>query len=102
MIYSLLMVFFIIISALLILLVLIQQGKGNMGLGNLGGATQMLFGGTGGQDIFQKTTWVLGTLFMALSFVLAVMKTKEVHSGGYDLFPAQQQAQQLDSATEEL
>jgi len=75
MLYGLLMTIFILNSLLLLLIVMVQQGKGNMGLGNLGGATQMLFGGTGGQDIMQKTTWVLGTIFMALSLLLALMKT---------------------------
>jgi len=40
-----------------------QKGKGGMGLGSMGGGAQMLFGGSGGQDIFQKTTWVLGIIF---------------------------------------
>ena len=39
----------------------------------------MLFGGTGGADIMQKTTWVLGTIFMVLSLVLALMKTMPSH-----------------------
>ncbi len=75
MLYGLLMAIFVFDALLLLLIVMVQQGKGNMGLGNLGGATQMLFGGTGGQDIMQKTTWVLGTIFMTLSLLLALMKT---------------------------
>ena len=31
-------------AALLILVILVQKGKGSMGLGNLGGSTQMIFG----------------------------------------------------------
>ena len=73
MLYELLLTLFVFTSALLILLVLIQQGKSSMGMGNLGGSAQMLFGGSGGQDVFQKTTWVLGALFMVLSFVLTIM-----------------------------
>lgn len=82
MLYGLLLTIFVINSLLLILIVMIQQGKGNMGLGNLGGATQMLFGGTGGQDIMQKTTWVLGSVFMVLSLVLSLMKTapSDIHT----------------------
>lgn len=45
-----------------------------MGLGAMGGGTQMLFGGSGGQDIFQKTTWVLGAIFMFGSLILALQK----------------------------
>lgn len=45
-----------------------------MGLGGMGGGTQLLFGGSGGQDLFQKTTWALGALFMAGSLLLAMVK----------------------------
>ncbi len=75
MLYGLLLSAFVITCFLLILIILIQQGKGNMGLGNLGGGAQMLFGGSGGQDILQKITWVLGALFMAGSLLLALMKS---------------------------
>jgi len=60
----------------LILIILIQKGKGSMGLGALGGSTQMLFGGSGGQDLFQKITWILGTIFMAGSLILSIMWSK--------------------------
>lgn len=75
MLYGILITLFVIICMLLVLIVMAQQGKSSMGLGNIGGATQMIFGGSGGQDIFQKTTWVLGSLFMAGSLVLSLMKT---------------------------
>jgi preprotein translocase subunit SecG len=48
-----------------------------MGLGAFGGGSQMLFGGSGGQDIFQKITWVLGALFIAGSLVLSLMKSHQ-------------------------
>ncbi len=51
-----------------------------MGLGNLGGGAQMLFGGSGGQDIFQKITWILGALFMAGSLSLAIIKSRQTKS----------------------
>jgi|JI10StandDraft_1071094.scaffolds.fasta_scaffold311102_4 preprotein translocase subunit SecG len=76
MLYGLLVSLFIFVCFLLILLILIQQGKGNMGLGNMGGGAQMLFGGSGGQDLFQKVTWGLGTFFMVGSLLLALMKSQ--------------------------
>ena len=76
MLYGLLVSLFVFVCFLLILIILIQQGKGNMGLGNMGGGAQMLFGGSGGQDLFQKLTWGLGTFFMAGSLVLALMKSQ--------------------------
>lgn len=54
-----------------------------MGIGNLGGGAQMLFGGSGGQDIFQKTTWVLGAIFMFGSLGLSIMKTHEFSRSRY-------------------
>lgn len=74
MLYGFLVSLFVFNAFLLILLIMIQQGKGNMGLGNLGGATQMIFGGSGGQDILQKITWVLGSIFMIGSLGLALMR----------------------------
>lgn len=62
---------------------MIQKGKSSTGLGNLGGGNQMLFGGSGGQDVFQKITWVLGGLFMAGSLVLALMKTHQTVGSFY-------------------
>lgn len=76
MLFGFLLTLFVINCFLLILLILIQQGKSSMGLGAMGGGTQMLFGGSGGQDIFQKTTWVLGTIFMLGSFALALHRSQ--------------------------
>ena len=67
---------FSILCLFIILMVLIQRGKGNMGLGNVGGNNQMLFG-TSGQDIFQKITWICCALLLVGSFVLAFVKAKE-------------------------
>lgn len=77
MLYQLLLSLFVFVCFFLVLIILVQQGKSNMGLGNLGGGAQMLFGGSGGQDILQKITWVLGALFMAGSLLLALMKSAQ-------------------------
>ncbi len=74
MLYGLLITLFVVLCATLILLILIQKGKSSMGLGNLGGGTQLLFGGSGGQDVMQKATWVMGTIFMCGSLVIAMIK----------------------------
>ena len=75
--YSLLLSVFIFICFLLILLILMQQSKGAMGIGAIGGGSQVLFGGSGGQDLFQKTTWLLGLFFMVGSLGLALLKVQE-------------------------
>ncbi|RTL07431.1 preprotein translocase subunit SecG [Candidatus Dependentiae bacterium] len=76
MLYGLLLTFYIITCILLILIILIQKSKSSVGFG-LGSGSQMLFGGSGGQDLFQKITWVLGVAFMAMSLLLSLMKSEQ-------------------------
>jgi preprotein translocase subunit SecG len=83
MLYGLLLTAFIIISVLLVLIIMIQQGKSSMGIGGIGGGAQMLFGGSGGQDIFQKSTWVLGAIFMVGSLALALVRSHDVGTSRY-------------------
>ena len=83
MLYGLLVTFYIFVCLLLVLMVLVQKGKSSMGLGGLGGGSQMLFGGSGGQDLFQKVTWGLGALFMLGSLVLALMKSSQLATSKY-------------------
>jgi len=75
-IFSLLTFLYGFMCCLIILIVLIQRGKGSMGLGNMGGGNQMIFGSSGGQDIFQKATWILCALLLIGSLVLSVLKPK--------------------------
>ena len=77
MLYGLLVTLFVFVCFLLILVILIQQGKGGLGLGAIGGGAQMLFGGSGGQDIFQKITWTLGAIFMLGSLGLFLLGSKK-------------------------
>lgn len=72
-------VLFVILCFLLVLTILIQQGKGDMGLGGLGGnGSQMLFGGSGGQDFFEKITWIMGAIFIFGALGLTILQTKEI------------------------
>jgi preprotein translocase subunit SecG len=66
---------FIILCILLSFFILIQQGKGDIGIGMLGGTSQTLFGGSGGQEFFVKTTWVLGSLFLAGALGISILRT---------------------------
>lgn len=85
-------------AVLLILLILIQKGKGSMGLGSLGGGTQMLFGGSGGQDLFQKVTWVLGAIFMGGSLILSMMWSKTASQSYQVNKPVPTQSMPIDRA----
>lgn len=75
-IFSLMTTLYSIMCCLIVLIVLIQKGKGNMGLGSMGGGNQMLFGSSGGQDIFQTTTWIFCALLLIGSLSLSVLKEK--------------------------
>lgn len=77
MLYGFLLTLYIINCFLLVLIILMQKGKGGLGLGGLGGGAQMIFGGGGGQDLFQKITWVLGSIFMVGAMILSLMKSAE-------------------------
>ena len=85
--YGLLNTLFITNAILLVLLIIIQKGKSSMGMGALGGGSQLLFGGSGGQDIFQKITWIMGAIFMAGSLTLAILRTKEYQTPSYRIAP---------------
>lgn len=80
--YTLLMILFIIVTIFLAIFILLQQGKGDS-LGNLGGGTQMLFGGSGGKSFFEKVTWVLGAVFIFGSLGLAILKARLVRGSRF-------------------
>lgn len=74
---GLLTTLFVILCIILIFIILLQKGKGGTGLfSNMGNANVKLFGGSGGQDLFQKITWVLGFLFLGGSLGLALMRSR--------------------------
>lgn len=83
MLFGLLLTLYTFNCIILVLVILVQQGKGGLGIGSIGGSSQLLFGGSGGQDIFQKATWVLGTIYMFGSLMLSVMRTQEMRTSSY-------------------
>jgi preprotein translocase subunit SecG len=80
MLQGLLSFFFSLSCIFLILLILVQKGKSSLGIGALGGGSQTLFGSTGGQDLFQKITWILGAILIGGSLGLAILKSKQAPS----------------------
>ena len=95
------MVFFIILTFFLALLVLIQQGKGDMGLGSMGGGSQLLFGGSGGQSFFEKMTWFLGALFILGALGLSLLKSRQTRQSTLEGFVVEKRiaTQQAEEAT---
>ena len=66
------------------LLVLIQQGKG-AGVGfSMGGASQAMFGGSGGRDFFIKLTAGLALAFLVACMVLGKISAGGASSGQYE------------------
>ena len=100
--YTFLMVIFIILCLFLALFILLQQGKGDMGLGGLGGSTQMLFGGSGGQEFFERITWFLGALFIFGSLGLAILKSKEVRESRLEGFTVKDKGSMLPQIPTDL
>ena len=77
MLYEFLLTLYLINCFFLVLIILMQKGKSGLGMGGLGGGAQMIFGGGGGQDLFQKITWGLGAIFITGAMFLSLMKSSE-------------------------
>lgn len=70
-------VLFVLLAIFLSFTILIQQGKGEIGLtSGVSQSSQLLFGGSGGATFFEKLTWFLGALFIAGSLLLSLYQTK--------------------------
>lgn len=101
MLFGFLLTLYTLNCLILVLVILIQQGKGGLGIGSIGGGSQMLFGGSGGQDLFQKATWVLGAIYMFGSLLLSIMRTQELRTSSYiKEFPAMHQSAPIHKATD--
>lgn len=94
---------FITATIFLGLFILIQQSKGDMGLGALQSTNQMLFGGSGGQDVFEKITWVLAAIFMLGALTLGITKSKySVSQLSSYRAPVKMQDKKVQVATQEV
>lgn len=70
--------FFVILCLLMAASILIQQSKGEIGFGATPSrGTQIMFGGSGGQEFFEKVTWTLGTIFLASCLAMNYFQSKE-------------------------
>lgn len=97
---TLLTVLFVIFSMVLAFFILIQPGKGDMGLGG-GMGNQMLFGGSGGQSFFQKTTWILCAVFILGALGLSILKTRERRASMLEGFRVAQKTPVAPAAPEQ-
>lgn len=90
---------FVILCVFLAIFILIQPGKGDMGLGSLGGSGQLLFGGSGGQDFFTKATWIMGAIFMFGALGLSILKSHETRESRLQGFVVSKTTENASSPT---
>ena len=81
--FQFLIAVFVVICFLLVIVVLMQSGKGG-GLSGAfgGGGNQTVFGGRGAVDFLGKATWVLGSAYMVMALLLAVLSASDQGGGG--------------------
>ena len=93
------LIFHFVIAVALIGLILIQQGKGAEAGASFGaGASQTVFGSSGGWNFFSKATALLATIFFVTSVSLAIVaKNRTVVS--VDLLPELREVP-VEAATE--
>jgi preprotein translocase subunit SecG len=81
MLVNLLWFFHVMVCVILIIVVLLQAGKGStVGLSFGGGASQTVFGSTGGKNFFARLTSGLAIVFMITSILLTVVSSRSAQS----------------------
>jgi len=91
-------IFYVLIAIAMVALILVQKGSGATAGAAFGsGASGTVFGARGAGNFLTRTTWVLATLFCALSLLMAVMvsrmsNTPETDLGVLSSSPAASQA----------
>jgi protein translocase SecG subunit len=83
MLIGLLNILFVLLCFFIIFIVLLQKSKGSLGMVGSFGSTNILFGGSGGQDFFQKVTWGAIAFFMFGSLGLSLLKNRSVTQSRY-------------------
>jgi preprotein translocase subunit SecG len=93
MLFTILIILYVVVCIALIVIVLLQSGKGGglTGIFGSGGGGQTIFGARTG-DVMTKTTTVLAVCFMVFSLVLAILSaqrnsslTKEIEAAGMEM-----------------
>ncbi len=76
--YGFLLALLVLDGVFLAIVILLQSGKGG-GLAAMGGSAAMTEGILGGRQattVLTRATWVTGTIFMLLAFVLSILSSR--------------------------
>ena len=76
MLYEIFTFIFALVALLIIFFVSIQKSQGGFFSGQGNNDSSIVFGGSGGMEIFQKITWFLGALLIFGTLFLSIYKTK--------------------------
>ena len=101
---QIILIFHFVVAVALIGLILIQQGKGAEAGASFGaGASQTVFGSSGGWNFFSKATALLATVFFVTSVSLAIIAKNSTVVGDIDLPVLKQvQTEAVESAIPEI
>ncbi len=78
--YTFLLILLVIASVLLIAAILLQSGKGGGLASTFGGASSQadaIFGTRQAGNLLTQASWWLGGIFLGLSFILAILSTRQ-------------------------
>lgn len=109
MLFTILIILYVVVCIALIVIVLLQSGKGGglTGIFGSGGGGQTIFGARAG-DVMTKTTTVLAVCFMLFSLVLAILSaqrtsslTREIEAAGMEMPVSTESAPAGDEAAGE-
>ncbi|NNJ66027.1 MAG: preprotein translocase subunit SecG, partial [Xanthomonadales bacterium] len=79
-------IFHVLVAIALIAFVLIQRGQGATAGAAFGsGASGTVFGSRGAGNFLSRSTWVLATLFCAISLTMAVLVSRMMEAPDTDL-----------------
>lgn len=79
-------IFHVLVAIALIAFVLIQRGQGATAGAAFGsGASGTVFGSRGAGNFLSRSTWVLATLFCAISLIMAVLVSRLMEAPDTDL-----------------
>ena len=79
-------IFYVLIAIAMVALILVQKGAGATAGAAFGsGASGTVFGARGAGNFLTRATWVLGTLFCAISLLMAVVVSRMSNAPETDL-----------------